>query len=134
MTRVRSPRPNPAVEWSAGGSSTAERVFARSRGYETAASQLSEVDTGTALVQITRPPVFTVSSATRFERAGSTNDHGSGQGNMRTVETIDQELRNLASLRWVLRESNATRSSLAEVVDHVDELLDERHQSSECSA
>ena len=112
----------------------AERVFARSRGYETAASQLPEVDTGTALVQITRPPVFTVSSATRFESAGSTSDHGSGQGDMRTVETIDQELRNLASLRWVLRESNATRSSLAEVVDHVDELLDERHQSSECSA
>lgn len=53
---------------------------------------------------------------------------------MRTVETIDQELRNLASRRWVLRESNATQSSLAEVVEHVDELLDERHQSSECSA
>ena len=47
---------------------------------------------------------------------------------MRNVEIIDRELRNLVSLRWVLREVNGTECSLAGIVEQVDGLLDERNR------
>lgn len=52
---------------------------------------------------------------------------------MRDVEIIDRELRNLASLRWVLRECHGTASSLDGVGLHVDELLDERIRTAQLS-
>lgn len=46
---------------------------------------------------------------------------------MREVATIDRELRNLASLRWVLRECKGSPSARAELVARADLLLDERN-------
>jgi hypothetical protein len=50
---------------------------------------------------------------------------------MRDLETIDRELRNLASVRQIFSDVGISASKKAEIAGQVDDLLDERNRLSD---